>query len=92
MYWELNKKISEIGTILKRSQNSILKRAARIGLSKRKIILPWRPMEVETLIKMKIEGYTDSQIAEELGRGLEGVAWKRKMLIKNNKLNWSYRG
>ena len=40
---------------------------------------------------MKLEGYTDAQVAEELGRGLEGVAYKRKMLIKSGQLDWKYK-
>lgn len=92
MYWNAGKSVKEIGNILNRSSQAILNRAQRIGLNKKKISIRWKPVEVETLIKMKIDGYTDAQVAEELGRGLEGVAFKRKMLIKENKLNWSYRG
>lgn len=92
MYWNANKITNEIAEILNRSSNAVLKRAKRIGLSKRKIQIPWKPIEIETLIQMKMEGYTDAQVAEELGRGLEGVVFRRKMLIKENKLNWTYRG
>lgn len=92
MYWNVGKSTKEIGEILNRSPKAILKRAARIGLSRRKIKIPWKPIEVETLIKMKQEGYTDTEVAEELGRGMEGIAYKRKILIKNNELNWNYRG
>lgn len=91
MYWSAGKSPRFIGETLNRSSNSILRRAARIGLNRRKIEIPWKPIEVETLIKMKLEGYTDVQVAEELGRGIEGVAYKRKMLIKSGQLDWKYK-
>lgn len=88
MYWDAGKSTRFIGETLNRSSKSILKRAARIGLNRRKIKIPWKLIEIETLINMKLEGYTDAQVAEELGRGLEGVAYKRKMLIKSGQLDW----
>lgn len=91
MYWNLGKKPNEIAEILNRSSKAVLKRASRIGLSKRKIKIPWQSIEVETLIKMKLEGYTDTQVAEELGRGVEGVTYRRRKLIEEGKLEWEYR-
>ena len=89
-YWNRDLPIKNIVASLGRSKAGILRRAKRLNLNRRKIVLSWQPIEVETLIKMKLEGYRDSDIAEELGRDTEGVAWKRKQLIKQGKLNWKY--
>jgi len=91
MYWNAGKKVNEIADILNRTSGAIINKAEKLELKRRNIKIPWKPIEVETLIKMKIEGYTDVEVAEELGRGLEGVSFKRKMLIKSGELNWEYR-
>ena len=92
MYWELGKTTKEIAEILNRTIPGVLKRANRIKLKHRKIAISWKPIEVEMLKEMKTKGYTDSEVAEELGRDVESVSWKRKMLKKSGELNWSYRG
>ena len=91
MYWDVGKTPEEIGTILNRSSTSIKRRAHRINLNSRKIQIRWKPVEVEILIDMKIKGFTDEEIAIELGRSYGSVSWKRKKLIKEGKLKWKYR-
>lgn len=90
MYWKEGKSCKEIAKILHRTPVAIKKRTTKLNLEKRNIQIPWKPIEVQTLIEMKLNGALDVEIAEELGRGVECIAWKRKELVKEGKLNWKY--
>lgn len=90
MYWYSEKKIREISKILNRTEPGIMKRARRLNLKQRHIRIDWKPIEVDTLINMKLLGCFDEEIAEELGRSLESIQWQRKKLIKEGKLEWKY--
>lgn len=91
MYWNTEKKIKEIAEIMNRSVDAVSRRAARIGLSRRNIELPWTDIEDEMLIDMKLKGMRDVDIAEEIGRSYPSIAWRRRKLIKEGKLNWAWR-
>lgn len=91
MYWNTGKESKEIANIMHRSRNAILRRASRLGLSRRNIELPWTDIEDEMLIDMKLKGMRDVDIAEEIGRSCPSVAWRRRKLIKEGKLNWAWR-
>lgn len=91
MYWNAEKKVKEIAEIMNRSVDAVSRRAARIGLSRRNIELPWTNIEDEMLIDMKLKGMRDVDIAEELGRSHPSIAWRRRKLVKEGKLNWAWR-
>lgn len=85
-----SKSSKEIAKVLNRSETSIQVKAQKLRLIKM-IGIRWKDVEIDTLIKMKKEGYTDVKIAEELGRSLASVDWKRKELLKNGVLDFKYR-
>ncbi|MDU5110296.1 MAG: helix-turn-helix domain-containing protein [Clostridium sp.] len=92
-YLKANYKIktfNEIASDLKRSLTSVQVKSRKLGLSKM-ILLPWKPIEVDILISSKTKGITDEAIAEELGRSLSSVSWKRKELLKSGVLDYKYR-
>ena len=89
-FWK-HRKAKEIAIMLSRSEASVLRRASRLGLERKNIVLPWQKIEIETLIEMKLDGALDKEIAWELGRDEGQVSWKRKELIKNGLLDWKYR-
>ncbi|WP_294365181.1 NUMOD1 domain-containing DNA-binding protein [uncultured Clostridium sp.] len=92
-YLKANYKIktfNQIAKDLKRSLNSVQVKAQKLNLSK-VVELRWQPIEIKTLIEMKKNGITDVNIAEELGRSLYSVDWKRKELLKNGMLDYKYR-
>lgn len=92
-YLKANYKIktfNEIAIDLKRSLTSVQVKSRKLGLSK-VILLPWKPIEVDILIDSKTKGITDEAIAEELGRSLSSVSWKRKELLKSGMLDYKYR-
>jgi DNA-directed RNA polymerase specialized sigma24 family protein len=91
MYYKSGKSHEEIGLILKRSKSSIYNRIKRLNLPRRNIQIDWKEIEVKMLIDMKLKGFTDEEVAEELGRGLGSVRWKRRKLIEQGKLIW-YKG
>lgn len=91
MYWNDNKIIREIAEILKRPNDGIRRRAKRLGLKRRKVKLPFKLLEDELLIKMKYEGLKDREIADELGRSVGSVIYRRRQLIDKGNLNWEYR-
>lgn len=91
MYWDAGKTPREIGEILNRSSNAITRRAARLNLNRKRICIKWKTIEDEMLMDMKIKGFTDEDIAIELGRSYGSVAWRRKKLIKDGKLKWKFR-
>lgn len=45
--------------------------------------LPWSSAEVEMLLRLKAEGYTDAAIAVELGRSTKGVVGKLEYIGLN---------
>lgn len=90
MYWGY-KTADEIGKILGRTKAGVLKRARRLNLKKLVIAIPFKPIEDETLIGMKLKGFKDKDIAEELGRSEESVRFRRQTLINQDKLDWQYR-
>lgn len=90
MYWGY-KTADEIGKILGRTKAGVLKRARRLNLKKLVIAIPFKPIEDETLIDMKLKGLKDKDIAEELGRSEESVRFRRQTLINQDKLDWQYR-
>lgn len=92
MYWDVGKTAKEIAEILNRTIPGIRKRARKIGLRNKVIEISWKPEEIKILKEMKLQGYTDNEVAEELGRDISSVSWKRKMLIKTGELDWEYRG
>ncbi|AJD31692.1 hypothetical protein FDE98_16635 [Clostridium sporogenes] len=90
--WKSNLSLKEIAERLNRSCSSIRHRSKRLGLvPTRKVNIPWKKEEIETLINMKEKGALDREIAWELGRSTGNISWKRKELIKQGKLNWQYR-
>ncbi len=90
--WKSNLNLKEIAERLNRSCSSIRHRSKRLGLvPTRKVNIPWKKEEIETLINMKEKGALDREIAWELGRSTGNISWKRKELIKQGKLNWQYR-
>lgn len=91
MYWCTEKTCNEIGKILGRSCKAVEKRARKIGLKQKKIEIRWTELEVEILINMKLKGYTDRSIAEEIGRSEGNIRWKRTELMKKGLLQWQYR-
>ncbi len=91
MYWNANKDAKDIAEIMHRSKQGILRRAARLRLERRNIQLPFKSIEDEILINMKLQGYRDIDIAEELGRSYGSVKFRRTQLIKEGKLKWIYR-
>lgn len=82
MYWNIGKSIKEISELMSRSQSGIKKRAARLGLPKKIIEIPWKSVEDSLLIEMYSVGLSDSGIAEELGRSRSSVRYRRNKLIK----------
>lgn len=83
-YLKANYKIKsykEIAFDLKRSLAAVQIKAKKLKLTKL-VELNWRDIEIKTLIAMKKAGHTDYKIAEELGRSLSSVDWKRKELLK----------
>ncbi|MGN2336837.1 hypothetical protein ACTFIN_01755 [Clostridium cagae] len=91
MYWNANKEAKEIAQIMHRSKQGVLRRASRLELNRRIILLPFKLIEDEILINMKLQGYRDIDIAEELGRSYGSVKFRRTQLIKQGKLKWVYR-
>lgn len=92
-YLKANYKIktfNEIAIDLNRTINSIQVKSRKLGLSK-VIEIKWKTVEVNFLIDMKKKGSTDMEIAEELGRSLASVDWKRKELLKKGVLDYRYR-
>lgn len=92
-YLKANYKIKtfkEIAAYLNRSLNSVNIKARKLKLIK-VVELNWQPIEVDTLIEMKKQGHTDKVIAEELGRSICSVDWKRKELLKSGILAYEYR-
>lgn len=92
-YLKANHKIKtakEIAQDLNRTENSINIKARKLNLIK-VVELKWQPIEVDTLIEMKMQGLTDVIIAEELGRSIASVDWKRKELLKKGILAYEYR-
>lgn len=84
------KSFKEIALDLNRSLNSVQVKAQKLRLIKM-VQLNWQPIEVDILIQMKKQGFTDTKIAEELGRSLSSVDWKRKELLKSGVLDYKYR-
>lgn len=91
MYWNAGKTASEIAKIMNRTKEGVWRKVARLGLDKRVVALPFKKIEDEILINMKLNGAKDIEIAEELGRSYGSVSFRRKTLIKEGKLNWKYR-
>lgn len=92
-YLKANYKIKsykEIAEFLNRTHTSVQVKAQKLNLTKL-IEIRWRDVEVDTLIEMKKAGFTDSKIAEELGRSITSVDWKRKELLKTGVLDFKYR-
>ena len=85
MYWK-GKTAKEIGIILDRPEDGVTNRAYKLGLPKKVIPLPWTAKEVRKLKKMKKEGYSDSEVAEELGRTTPSVIGKRRSLSRKKKV------
>lgn len=85
-----NRSYKEIAQVLNRSEVSVQVKAQKLRLIKM-VEIKWRDIEVDTLIKMKKAGNTDFKIAEELGRSLSSVDWKRKELLKSGLLDFKYR-
>lgn len=86
MYWNAGKTTEEIGVIVKKTGNAVSKRAYKIGLKKRKIAIKWKPIEDKILIDLKLKGFTDNEIAEELGRSYGSVKWRKQKMIQEGKL------
>ena len=84
------KTFNEISRELNRTVSSVQIKSRKLGLSK-VIEIKWKPVEVNLLIDMKKKGSTDIEIAEELGRSLASVDWKRKELLKKGVLDYRYR-
>lgn len=87
MYWNAGKTANEIAELMNRTPTGAKKRAGRLGLDKRVIEIPWKSIEDEILISMKIQGFSDYSIAEELGRGRSSVTYRKNKLIKLGLLN-----
>ncbi|OSA88364.1 UNVERIFIED_ORG: hypothetical protein B2H93_18225 [Clostridium botulinum] len=82
-YWNDKKTNEEISKLLGRSKTSVRMHAINVlKLKPKQISLPWKLIEVKMLLEMSSKGYTDKQIAEELGRGVDGVRNKRYELNK----------
>ena len=79
-YLDSGKDLKELAKILKRSSGAINARAKRLNL-RRNIMIKWKDIEVEILLKMVNEGFTNVQIAEELGRSVTSVKGKREKLV-----------
>ena len=84
------KSYKEIAEFLNRSHTSVQVKAQKLNLTK-VVEIKWRDIEIKTLIQMKKAGHTDVKIAEELGRSLSSVDWKRKELLKSGLLALEYR-
>lgn len=84
------KSFKEIALDLNRSLYSVQVKAQKIRLVK-VVQITWKPIEVDFLIQMKQQGFTDVKIADELGRSIASVDWKRKELLKSGLLDNKYR-
>jgi DNA-binding CsgD family transcriptional regulator len=84
-YWNSDMETKKIARILKRSVIAVRRKAKSLKLKKRRITIPWKPIEVEMLIEMNKQGKTDEEIAYELGRSYGSVNSKREHLKKEGK-------
>lgn len=80
-YWNSGKDLGELANILKRSYGAVNARAKKLNLKRKMIEIKWKDIEVEILIKMANEGFTNVQIAEKLGRSTLSVRGKRTNLV-----------
>lgn len=86
LYFVKNMTQYEIAELFGVRQNVI-----SVRFKKLVIAIPFKPIEDETLIDMKLKGFKDKDIAEELGRSEESVRFRRQTLINQDKLDWQYR-
>lgn len=81
-YYKQGLKAKEIAKRLGRTQSSIQARLSILKVERKSINLPWQPIEIEMLLKMRKEKYTLPTIADELGRSLASVSVKWHRLEK----------
>ena len=86
MYWNSGKDPREISKILNRTKDAVIRRAARLNLKRRKIVLKWTQYEDDLLIKYYFDGYLDKEIAIELGRSASNITWRKYELMKKGKI------
>ena len=80
-YWNEGKTNKEIGDLLGRTPYAVRFHAIKkLGLKPKQISLIWQPIEIKMLTDMYQKGYTDEEIAKELGRGRRSINWKRQEL------------
>lgn len=72
----------EIANKLNRGVSTIQIMKKKLGLPDRLIELKWQDEEIKILIDMAFKGYTDEQMAEELGRSKKMITNKKQSLRK----------
>jgi predicted transcriptional regulator len=91
-YHKQGKNDDEIAQLLKRTPSAVRCRIEVLmnrGLIPKKLILiRWREVEVQMMYELEKQGFTDAQIAEELGRTTDQIESKRRRL----KLKGEYEG
>lgn len=86
-YIRMDKTYKEIAELMHRSKASIDRRLHRLREKNKKIVvknikIPWKDIEWEMVLEMEQKGMSDKEIAEKLGRTINEIRWKRKMLRK----------
>jgi DNA-binding CsgD family transcriptional regulator len=72
--------MKEISKRLKRSYVSVNGKLTDLGRVKQRILLSWKPIEINMLLEMKKEGKSNTFIADELGRSVRSVILKYERL------------
>lgn len=75
-YYKQRLQAKEIAKKLGRTQSSIQARLCTLKVERKSINLPWQPVEIEMLLKMRKDNVTLPIIADELGRSLGSVSVK----------------
>jgi predicted DNA-binding transcriptional regulator AlpA len=81
-YYNQGLKVKEIANLLGRTEKSIYSMVNEVQAKKKKINIPWKPIEIETLLNMREKKISYESIAEELGREVACVTVKYYSLKK----------
>lgn len=81
-YYNKGLTYKEIANKLNRGIATVQAMRKKMGLPNKIIELKWQDEEVEILIDMAFKGYTDEQMAEELGRSKKMITNKKQSLRK----------
>lgn len=82
----------EIGQLIGRTSNSVRRRAARLGLDRKRIAITWTEKEVIYMVKAKARGQTYEEISIELGRSFGSIKNKYREFIDKGLKACGYSG